>query len=338
MKAVVFTKFGGPEAMKLIEQPVPLPQGQHVLVKVAAVGLNPVDALQRQGTMKMLQPYKFPKIAGNELSGVITALGSAATRFAVGDHVVARVDKSGLGALAEYAVIDESFIALAPRTVDLVTAATLPLAGLTAQQALGPQHLDLQPGERLLVTGGAGGVGLLAIQLGKLRGAHVTTTASPAGRQLVTELGADRVINYQQERVPAGVPDFDKVLDLVGGEALTDAISAVRTNGKVVSVNGPLTPEGVPADLQGLRRLAVRTAAVFMSRKVRKLAASVNVSFDFFFMSPDGEGLARLVSLVDAGSLKLTIDSRYPLDDYAQAFGRLESRRAKGKVIIVMPS
>jgi alcohol dehydrogenase len=338
MKAIAYTRYGGPDAMTVLELPEPRPAANQVLVKVAAVGLNPVDAMQRAGTLKMLHPYTFPKIAGNELSGVVTALGPGVSRFAVGDRVVSRVDKTALGALAQYLAIDEALVARAPKSVALVNAAALPLAGLTAQQALGPKHLDLQSGERLLVTGGAGGVGLLAIQLAKLAGAHVTTTASPEGRQVVEQAGADLVVNYRESKVSDYAEEFDKVLDLVGLEADLDVFTRVRAGGKVVSITGPLTPEGIPVEVSGLRRVLVRPVAAAMSRKARKAAAAAGATYDFFFMEPDAGGLALLCGLVDAGKLKLGIDSTYPLDDFASAFERLESRRAKGKIIIVMPS
>lgn len=338
MKAIAYARYGGPETMAVLELPEPRPAARQVLVKVAAVGLNPVDAMQRAGTLKILHPYRFPKIAGNELSGVVTALGPGATRFAVGDRVVSRVGKTELGALAQYVAIDESLVAPAPKSVALVNAAALPLAGLTAQQALGPDHLDLHSGERLLVTGGAGGVGLLAIQLAKLAGAHVTTTASPEGRQVVEQAGADRVINYRESKVSDFSEQYDKVLDLVGLETDQEVFTRVRAGGKVASITGPLTPEGIPAETSGLRRALVRPIAAAMSRKARKAAAAAGAAYDFFFMDPDADGLALLSGLVDAGKLKLVIDSTYPFDDFASAFERLESRRAKGKVIIVMPT
>ncbi len=338
MKAIAYTRHGGPDAMSVLELPEPRPAEGEVLIKVAAAGLNPVDAMQRAGTLKMLHPYRFPKVAGNELSGIVAALGPGAKRFAVGDRVVARVGTTALGALAQYLALDESLVAPAPRSVALVNAAALPLAGLTAQQALGPRHLDLRAGERLLVTAGAGGVGLLAIQLAKLAGAHVTTTASPEGRRVVEQAGADAVINYRESTVSDYGEQFDKVLDLVGLETDHDVFSSVRAGGKVVSIAGPLTPEGVPAEVVGVRRALVRIGAAAMSRKARKAAAAAGATYDFFFMEPDARGLELLSGLVDAGKLRLGIDSTYPFADFAGAFARLESRRAKGKVIIVMPS
>jgi len=234
--------------------------------------------------------------------------------------------------------IDENLVAAAPRTVELADAAALPLAGLTAQQALGAAHLDVGPGDNLLVTGGAGGVGLLAIQLAKWHGAHVTTTASTLGRELVLAVGADEVIDYHTQKISAVSPPFDKVFDLVGGDALGDVVSATRRGGRVVSVTGPLTAGSVTADIVGLRRAIVRAGAAVMSRGIRKRAAGAGVSYEHFFMAPDGAGLAELSGLVDDGALTLTVDSRFAFSDFRSAFARLESRHAKGKVVIELPA
>lgn len=338
MKAIAYSTYGGPDVMEVLELPEPTPTHQQVLIKVVAVGLNPVDAMQRQGRMKMLHPLRFPQIAGNELSGVVVGVGRDVSRFVVGDAVVAHVQNHVSGTLAELVVLEQDLVAMAPRSVALVNAAALPLAGLAAQQALGPGHLDVQPGERLLVTGGAGGVGLLAIQLAKLAGAHVSTTASAQGRQLVGQAGADLSINYREHKISDVAEPFDKVLDLVGLETDRDVFSCVRPGGKVVSLSGPLTPAGIPEEVAGLRRVLIRPVAAAMSSKAKKAARAAGATYDFFFMESDAAGLAELGGLVEAGKLKLSIDSTYLLDDFASAFERLESRRAKGKVIIVMPA
>ena len=334
MRAMIYAKYGGPEVMDLRDMPRPEPRADEILIRTAAAGLNPVDALQRQGTFRVVQPYRFPKIGGNELSGVVESVGSDVRDFAPGDRVMVRTGSEQLSALAEYVSVDRAFAARAPESIPLADAAAIPLAGLTALQALGPEHLDLQAGERLLITGGAGGVGLLAIQLAKLKGAHVTTTASSAGEELVREAGADLVINYRERKISEGTERFAKVLDLVGGDTVVDLISTVERGGAVVTIAGPPTPGSMSDELPRARRWLVQGATAVMSRKVRRTAKKAGVSFEFFLMHPDGAGLGELAALVDRGRLRVTVDSRYPLEDYAEAFEQLESRRSKGKVLV----
>ncbi len=336
MRAITLSKYGGPDVMKLQDMPQPVPEANQVLIRTVTAGLNPVDALQRQGTFRLVQPYTFPKIAGNELSGVVDSVGSLVREFQPGDHVMTRTGSEQLSALAEYVAVDQDFVARAPQTLPLSDAAAMPLAGLTAQQALGPDHLDLQAGERLLITGGAGGVGLLAIQLAKLTGAHVTTTASSAGEELVREAGADHVINYRDRKISEGNEHFTKVLDLVGGETVADLMSTVERGGAVVSIAGPPTPGSLAEDrdLSKPKAALVRAVEEILSFKIRRSAMKARATFEFFLMHPDGEGLARLASLVDQGKLRVTIDSRYPLDQFRAAFEQLESRRSKGKVLV----
>ncbi|MCS4276253.1 alcohol dehydrogenase [Mycetocola sp. BIGb0189] len=337
MRAVVYARHGGPEVTALTEVATPTPGPSEVLIRTRAVGLNPIDAIQRAGTTRALGGYVFPQVAGNELAGTVAAVGSAVTHFAVGDRVLARVDKLRLGALGEWVAVDQGLVAPAPRTVPATVAAALPLAGLTAQQALGERFLNVQPGERILITGGAGGVGLLAIQLAKLRGAHVATTASEHGEALVRAMGADQVINYRTHRVSDQAEKYAAIFDMVGGSGLEDALEAIAPGGRVVSISGPVTPGSVDRDLGGIRRILVGTVLRGRSRSIRARAHQLGARYEFLFMSPDGPGLAQLAELVDAGNLRLTIDSVFPLEHYAEAFARLESRRAKGKVVIEFP-
>ena len=335
MRALTYASYGDPSVMHLADVPAPTAGPGELLIRVAAAGLNPVDALQRSGAFKLLDPYEFPKIAGNELSGTVEALGPGATGFEVGQAVVARVGKSALGAIAELAAVPAEYVAPAPSSIALTDAAGLPLAGLTAQQALGPDHLDLRAGDRLLITGAAGGVGQLAVQLAALAGAHITVTASPEGADVVRALGAHDVIDHRVRRVSDGPERFDKVLDLVGGETLDDLIGSVGRGGRIVSVAGPPTPGSLGVVAEGRRRrLVAAVAERLSSRAILKAARAAGVSYEFFLMHPDGAGLAELVRLVDSGQLGLTIDSRFTLDEFAPAFERLESRRSKGKVIV----
>lgn len=199
MRASVLSRYGDASVMELRDVPEPAPSDGEVLIRVRAAGLNPVDYKLREGKVRLVNRLDLPVVAGSELSGVVEETGPGVTRFAVGDRVFARVDKKKLGAYAPYAVVDETFVAKMPQRLDFTDAAGLPLAGLTALQAL-RDELAVQADDRVFISGGAGGVGTLAIQLAVWMGAKVATTASPRGEELVRTLGAETVIDYRTQK------------------------------------------------------------------------------------------------------------------------------------------
>lgn len=333
MRALVATRFGGPEVMQLRELPVPAPGAGEVRVRVAAAGLNPVDARIRSGDLRLIEPRRrFPLVLGSEVAGHVDALGPGVMGFAIGDRVVARLAKNRLGGLAEYVVTDAGLLARAPRSVDLEVAAGLPLAGVTALQML-RDELRVQPGWRLFVPGGAGGVGVFAIQLGVAMGARVATTASPRGRDLVERLGADPVIDYTAQRADRVLRDADGVLDLRGGPDLRSAISVARRGSRVVSIAGVPEPRTATIDL---RRPWLAPLFAIMSRDVRRAARAAGVDYRRAFMRPNGVDLADLAHRVDGGRLEIVVDRDYPVARFAEAFAHLESGRAKGKLVVTM--
>jgi alcohol dehydrogenase len=334
MRAFVFTQYGGPERSEFREVPTPEPQPREIRVRVHAAGLNPVDYKVRQGQLRAIQRLQLPLVMGSEFAGVVEAVGDAVTRFSVGDRVFARVAKKAYGALAEYVCIDESLVALMPTTLDFPAAAGVPLAGLTALQCL-RDELQVGRGTRLFIAGGAGGVGTFAIQLAKWLGAHVTTTASPRGEELVRRLGADRVIDYTRERVQDVLHDQDGALDLVGGDTLSACFEVVKRGGLVVSIVGPPEPETARKDLQagkGMELLFWLT-----SLTLRMQARPHGVRYRFKFMHASGGELAELASLIDQGKLEVVVDRVFPFAETDAAFRYLEQGRAKGKVIVTMP-
>ncbi len=331
MQAFVLTRYGGPEATALRAVPRPRATRGDVLVRVQAAGLNPVDYKTRDGMLKVVQRYPLPAVMGNELAGVVEALGEGVTSFKPGDRVFARMPKGAMGGLAEYAVVPENMLAKMPASIDFTTAAGVPLAGLTALQAL-RDELHVGPGSRVFIPGGAGGVGTFAIQLAKWLGAEVTTTASPRGRALVEALGADSVIDYTSERFEDRLSDMDGVFDLLGGETLLTSFGVVRRGGKVVSIAGMPEPETARKDLG--RGVFLQSLFWLASYRIRAAARKHAVTYRYLFMHPDGRELAELAVLIDAGTLKPVIDRVFPFKDVAEAFAYLESGRAKGKVVV----
>lgn len=334
MQAYVLTRYGGPAAAELRDVAVPRPGPADVLVRVHAVGLNPLDYKIREGQLRVVRRFPLPAVLGNELAGVVEACGAAVTRFAPGDRVFARVPTEDMGAFAELAALPESVVAAMPAALDFETAAAIPLAGLTALQVL-RDELRLQPGDEVFIPGGAGGVGSFAIQIAKWLGARVTTTASPRGRALVERLGADRVIDYTAERIADQVRDVDGVLDLVGGQTLVDCFGVVKRGGTVVSVVAMPEP-GTARDLGRGRGLA----ALFWlaSFGLRARARRHGVTYRFLFMHPSGAELAELARLVDAGTIRPVVDRVFPFARIDAALAYLEAGHAKGKVVVRMPA
>ncbi|MNK68661.1 Zinc-type alcohol dehydrogenase-like protein [compost metagenome] len=331
MRAWVLTRYGGPEAAEFRDVPVPKPGPRDVQIRVQAAGLNPVDYKLREGQLKVIHRPELPLVMGCDLAGVVEAIGSDVTRFRVGDRVFARVAKSAYGAFAEVACVNEALVARMPETLDFPEAAGVPLAALTAMQCL-RDELHAGKGMRLLITGGAGGVGTFAIQLAKWLGAEVVTTASPRGEELVRRLGADEVVDYTRRDALESLKDMDGALDLVGGDSLDLCFGAVKRGGTVVSIAGMPEPETARKDLQAGRGLE----ALFWlaSLKFRRQARAHGLRYRYKFMHPSGEELAELAALIDQGELDVVIDKVFPFGEIDQAFRYLEQGRAKGKVVV----
>lgn len=324
-------RYGGPEVLEIGQLPEPAPGACDLLVDVAAASVNPIDFKIRDGKAKGMLPFAFPLILGNDLSGTVRAVGNAVTRFKPGDRIVARLGKSRIGAFAERALVDEADAAFAPTSIDLVDAAALPLAGLTAWQALFEMG-QLSAGQRLLVHAGAGGVGHFALQLGRWKGARVLTTASAKNRERCLALGADEVIDYRSARFEEVAGEIDVGLDTQGGDTLLRTIGITRRRGHVISITAMPTP-------QVAREWGVRPpltwALAFLTRKERAAAKARGVHYHYLFMRPDGALLGELVKLVDSGALKPVIDRRYPLREAAAAIAHVEAGHAVGKVLVV---
>jgi alcohol dehydrogenase len=270
---------------------------------------------------------------GNELSGVVEAVGTGVVRFAKNDRVFARVDRNIMGAFAEFAVVHEEHAARMPVSLDFPSAAAVPLAALTALQAL-RDELQLSADQRVFIPGGAGGVGTFAIQIAKHLGAHVATTASPRGKALVKRLGADVVIDYSRERFEDKLSGYDCALDLLGGDTLARLWSVLKPGGRVVSIAGVPEPVTARKDLGRGRWLA----ALFWiaSLKTRRRAAHYGLSYRYLFMHSSGADLAYLASLIEAKQLEVVVDRVFPFAEAKEAMAYLETGHAKGKVVLAL--
>lgn len=320
----------GKVPMHLAEMPTPEIGEYEVLAEIHAASINPIDFKIREGKVKLLVKYKMPLILGNDFSGVVAKVGAKVTRFKADDEIYARPRKSKIGTFAEYIAIHEDDIALKPKNLNFEEAASIPLVGLTSYQAL-TDILQLKKGQKILIQAGAGGVGTFAIQLAKLMGATVATTASEAGANLVKSLGADEIINYKTEKFEEILKNYDAVFDTLGGEILEKSFGIIKDGGKLVSVSGLPNARFGKEYGSGFFKTLLFSAA---SHKLTGLEKKHNVQYTFLFMKPSGEQLRIIANFIEAGKIKPIIDKVFSFKDAQKAMEYAESGRAKGKIIL----
>lgn len=240
MKTFMIERYGDKAGVHAAEMPDPQVGADDVLVQIHAAGINPLDLKIRDGEFKTFLPYRLPLVLGNDFAGVVVRVGSAVTRFAVGDEVYARPGKDRIGTFAELIAVHQDDVAVKPANLTMAEAASLPLVALTAWQAL-VERAHVQPGQKVLIHAGSGGLGTIAIQLAKQLGAHVATTASTAKTDLVKELGADVVVDYRKQAFESLLHDYDVVLDSLGGETLEKSLQVLKPGGMAIGVAGPPT-------------------------------------------------------------------------------------------------
>jgi len=329
MRAMVIDRYGK-VPMRMAEMPTPEIDEYEVLAEIHAASINPVDFKIRDGKVKLLVKYKMPLILGNDFSGVVVKVGAKVTRFKVGDEIYARPRKSKIGTFTEYIAIHEDDIALKPKNLSFEEAASIPLVGLTSYQAL-TDILQLQKGQKILIHAGAGGVGTFAIQLAKLMGAFVATTASEAGANLVKSLGVDEIINYKTEKFEEILENYDVVFDTLGGETLEKSFEVIKSGGKIVSVSGLPNARFGKEYGSGFFKTLLFSAA---SHKLTALEKKHNVQYSFLFMKPSGEQLRIIADFIETGKIKPIIDRVFPFENAQKAMEYAESGRAKGKIIL----
>lgn len=330
MKAMVIEKYGENVPLVMSEQPLPNIGEHDVLVEIHAASLNPIDFKIKEGKMKFLLNYRFPLILGNDFSGVVVKVGDRVNTFKPGDEVYGRPRKNRIGTLAEFIAVHEEDVWQKPKNLTFEEAASIPLIGLTTYQAF-VDILNLQKGQKILIHAGSGGVGTFAIQLAKLLGAFVATTASEKGYELVKSLGADLIINYKKENFEEMLTGYDAVFDTLGGEALEKSFRILKPGGQIVSISGmPNGRFGKEAKLGWLKTTILSIA----SRRIKALEKKSKTRYHFLFMKPSGEQLRVLKEFIEGDLIKPIIDKVYHLNDAGEAFNYLKSGRAKGKVVI----
>lgn len=332
MKALILKKYGRTDQLQFADLPEPTLKPDEILVRVHAVGLNPIDTMIPKGSFKPILRFQLPATMGSDLAGVVTKTGARVTRFKVGDAVFASVFDLGTGSLAELAVVPESAAALKPSNLDFVQAASVPMVGLTAWQAL-KERARVQPGEKVFIPAGSGGIGTFAIQLAKHLGAKVGTTTSTGNVDLVRSLGADEVVDYKQQEFENVLRDYDVVLGTVRGDALAKSVGILQPASRIVSLVGP--PDAAFARARGMNFFLKFVFGVLSGGIIRQ-ARKKSASYSFLFVRPDGRQLAEIGALLQSGKIQPVIDRVFPFDQAKEALAYLEKGRARGKVVVQM--
>jgi len=330
MKAFIVKRYSKKEKLQLIEIAEPTVKENDVLVEVYAASVNLLDSKIRNGEFKIFLPYKAPFTLAHDVAGVVTKVGSRVSKFKVGDEVYARPADHRIGTFAEYISMNENDVALKPKNISMEEAASIPLVGLTAWQAL-IEKANLKKGQKVFIQAGSGGVGTFAIQLAKHLGETVATTTSAHNIALAKSLGADVVIDYKKEDFETILKDYDVVLNSQDTKTLEKSLRILKPNGKVISISGP--PDVEFAKEIGSPWL-VKLIMTILSSGIKKKAKRLGVNFSFLFMRAEGSQLTEITSLINAGVIKPVIDKVFPFEQTNEAMSYVEAGRAKGKVVV----
>ena len=303
MKAIRIHQYGGPEVLAEVEMQRPVPGQGEVLIKVQAASVNPIDWKLRAGHMKEVFPLTFPATLGWDVSGTVEEIGDNVTRFKRGDEVYALVEGGGY---AEYTTARENVVAAKPGRLDHVQAAAVPVAGLTAWQALF-EVAQLHAGQKVLIHAAAGGVGNFAVQFAKAKGANVVGTASARNQALLRELGVDQAVDYQKARFEDVVSGVDVVLDTIGGDTQERSFKVLKKGGVLVSIVQPPSQE---------------------------LAGKYGVRAVFYGAHASSAGLAEIAKLIDSGKVKTVVETVLPLAEVRRAHELIESGHVRGKIVL----
>ena len=306
MKAVRLHEFGGPDVLRYEDAPRPEAGPGEVLIRVRAVGVNPVDWKIREGYLESMIPHALPLILGTDAAGIVEAVGAGVTEFKPGDAVLASVGLVREGAYAEYVAADVKATTLKPETASFEAAASIPVAALTAWQALF-DIAGLSAGQTVLIHGAGGAVGAAAVQFARNIGATIIATASSADKGYVQGLGADTVVDYKAERFEDAAHDVYVVLDTIGGETQARSFTTMKPGGILVATTAP--PDG-------------------------EAAAKAGVTAQMIQMKPDGAQLREIGGLMDAGKFQVRIGLVLPLPDARQAQEKGEAGGVRGKVVL----
>lgn len=332
MKAFVVDKYKKKGALSLVNLPEPKFQDNDVLVRVHAAGVNLLDSKIRDGEFKLLLPYRPPFVLGHDVAGTVVKVGPEVRQFKVGDEVYSRPRDGRIGTFAELVAINESDLALKPKNLNMVEAASIPLVGLTAWQALVDVG-KVKHGQKVFIQAGSGGVGTFAIQLAKHLGATVATTTSATNAELVRSLGADIIIDYKTKDFESVLSEYDLVINSLDAKTLEKSLRVLKPGGQLISISGPPDPAFAKEfGLNPFLKLVMR----LLSKGVRRKAKSLGVHYSFLFMRAQGQQLRVITSLIEAGVIRPVVGKVFPFAKTGDALAYIEAGRAKGKVVITV--
>jgi NADPH:quinone reductase-like Zn-dependent oxidoreductase len=308
MKAIVIDNYGEISELKEREMPQPIPKDNQVLIEMHATSINPIDWKVRRGYLKEMMAFEFPIILGWDAAGIVEDVGSEVTAFKVGDRVFSRPNTTARGTYAEFIVAEEDLVANIPNNIGFEEAAAMPLAGLTAWQCL-VDFSEIKSGDKVLIHAGSGGVGSLAIQIAKSLGAYVASTASGRNEELLTSLGVDKFIDYQNTAFETVLSDYDIVFDTMGGAIQEKSFNVLKKGGKLVSIISPPNEEK---------------------------AKEKNIKAGLVWLQPNGKQLQQLADLMEKGILKSIVGHVYHFSDKGlqEAHELSETHHAKGKIVV----
>ncbi|NKJ76262.1 zinc-binding dehydrogenase [Rhizobium leguminosarum bv. viciae] len=332
MKAFVVDKYKKKGALRLANLPEPELQDNDLLVRIQATAVNLLDSKVRDGEFKLILPYRPPFVLGHDVAGTVVKIGPGVRRFKVGDEVYARPRDHRIGTFAEFIAIDQSDVALKPNNLSMTEAASIPLVGLTAWQAL-VEVGKVKPGQKVFIQAGSGGVGTFAIQLAKHLGATVATTTSAGNAELARSLGADVVIDYKTQDFEKVLSGYDLVLNSQDPKTLEKSLGVLKPGGQLISISGP--PDPAFAGELGLN-LFLKLVLRLLSRGVRKKAKRVGIRYSFLFMRAEGQQLGQITALIESGVIRPVVDKVFPFEKTGDALAYVETGRAKGKVVITV--
>ncbi|MDN3594667.1 NADP-dependent oxidoreductase [Zunongwangia endophytica] len=324
MRALQITKYGDiKESLEIAEVDNPEISGSEILIAVKAAAANPIDYKIVQGHLKDLLQLDLPSGIGYDVSGEVVKVGDEVKDFKMGDEVFGRVPQEYMGTVAEFVAVDSKVVAHRPENVTFEKAASLPLTGLTAIQAL--EKVDLKEGDRVLIHAGSGGVGSFAVQYAKSKGAIVYTTTSSKNIDWVKALGADRVIDYKNEDYKEVANNLDIVFDTLGDDFTFEAFDIIKEGGKVTTIVGP--PDAESAKQMGIENYE-------LPEKLAKLIEEKSAKYKYTWMQPNAEQLKEIKEMIEDRTIRPSIDLVYSFQDSIKAYEYLATGRAQGKVII----
>ena len=330
MKAVTIAKYGDDSVIQIANLPKAKINSNQVLVEVYSAGLNPIDVKIRKGEMKPLLNFKFPLILGTDFSGKVVEAGSQIKKFKVGDDVYGSFNTSSMGAFAEFVAVSEEDLSFKPKNLSFDEAASIPLVGLTVYQAL-KDFAKIKAGQKVFIQAGSGGIGTFAIQFAKAFGAEVATTTSEKNVEWVQKLGADHVINYNNEKYNEVLKNYDVFLNSVDGEPIERGLEILKSGGHLLSVVGP-------PDKKFAKQLKLnfffQMIMGLIGWKINRLSKNKGVDYNFVFVTPSGAQLDEIRKLIEDGKINPVIDKVFPFDQAKEAMAYIAQGRTKGKVVL----